>query len=57
VLLLRIDNRFKIQSAHAVTVISVAIFHMSQGLITQAVKNMINGYAIWVRGGLIAVTF
>ncbi len=44
VLLLRIDSRFKIQSAHAVTVISVAIFHMSQGLITQAVKNMINGY-------------
>lgn len=43
VLLLRIDNRFKIQSAHAVTVISVAIFHMSQGLITQAVKNVING--------------
>ncbi len=48
VLLLRIDVRFKLQSAHAVTVISVAIFHISQGLLTQAVKNMINGYGIRV---------
>jgi hypothetical protein len=43
VLLLRIDTRFKVQCAHAVTVVSVAIFHMSQGLLTQAVKNMIKG--------------
>jgi hypothetical protein len=45
VLLLRIDNRFKIQSVHAITVISVAIFHMSQGLVTQAINNLINGCA------------
>ena len=45
VLLLRIDNRFKVQCAHCVTVVSVAIFHMSQGLLTQAVKNMIKGCA------------
>lgn len=51
VLLLRIDIRFKIQSAHAVTVISVAIFHLSQGLITQAVNNMINGCVIRVNLG------
>lgn len=55
VLLLRIDIRFKIQSAHAVTVISVAIFHLSQGLVTQAVKNLINGCASavlsWFFGG------
>jgi hypothetical protein len=44
VLLLRIDTRFKVQCSHAVTVVSVAIFHMSQGLLTQAVKNMIKGY-------------
>jgi len=45
VLLLRIDSRFKVQCAHCVTVVSVAIFHMSQGLLTQAVKNMIKGCA------------
>jgi hypothetical protein len=55
VLLLRIDNRFKIRSAHAVTVISVAIFHISQGLFTQAVKNMINGCAIWVGGSIVVI--
>jgi hypothetical protein len=47
VLLLRIDNRFKVQSWHAVTVVSVAMFHMSQGLLTQAVINMINGYSVY----------
>ena len=43
VLLLRIDNQFKIQSAHAVTVISIAIFHMSQGIVTQVIHNILQG--------------
>jgi hypothetical protein len=45
VLLLRTDSRYEMQPPHAVAVISVTSFHMSQGILTQAVKNFISGCA------------